>query len=43
LFGAVVYAFSEVVLVLLACTYAVIGVLLHLVRLLRQRVVSRTA
>jgi hypothetical protein len=31
------------VLVLLACTYAVAGVLLHLVRFIRQRMVSRTA
>jgi CDP-diacylglycerol---serine O-phosphatidyltransferase len=41
--GAVIWAFSEVVLVLLAGTYAVAGVLFHLVRFLRQRAVSRTA
>jgi CDP-diacylglycerol---serine O-phosphatidyltransferase len=43
LLGAVVWAFSEVVLVVLACTYAVAGVLLHLVRFIRHRLVSRTA
>ena len=43
LFGAVVYAYSEVVLVLLACSYAVVGVLFHLVRFIRHRLVSRTA
>jgi CDP-diacylglycerol--serine O-phosphatidyltransferase len=43
LLGAVVWAFSEVVLVVLACTYAVAGVLLHLVRFIRHRMVSRTA
>jgi CDP-diacylglycerol--serine O-phosphatidyltransferase len=43
LIGAVIWAFSEVVLVLLACTYAVLGVLLHLVRFIRHRLVSRTA
>jgi len=41
--GAVIWAFSEVVLVLLAGTYAVIGVTLHLVRFVRHRMVSRTA
>ena len=43
LLGAVVWAFSEVVLVVLACTYAVAGVLLPLVRFIRHRMVSRTA
>jgi CDP-diacylglycerol--serine O-phosphatidyltransferase len=43
LIGAVIWAFSEVVLVSLACTYAVVGVLLHLVRFIRHRMVSRTA
>jgi hypothetical protein len=41
--GAVIWAFSEIVLVLLAGTYAVAGVLFHLVRFVRQRAVSRTA
>src|SRR5258708_24048505 len=42
--GAVIWAFSEVVLVLLAGTYAVIGVTLHLVRFIRHRLmVSRAA
>jgi phosphatidylserine synthase len=41
--GAVIWAFSEIVLVLLAGTYAVAGVLFHLVRFVRQRTVSRTA
>jgi phosphatidylserine synthase len=41
--GAVIWAFSEVVLVLLAGTYAVVGVLFHLVRFIRHRMVSRTA
>ena len=42
--GAVIWAFSEVVLVLLAGTYAVVGVTLHLVRFIRHRLmVSRTA
>ena len=43
LIGAVIWAFSEVVLISLACTYAVVGVLLHLVRFIRHRMVSRTA
>lgn len=41
--GAVIWAFSEVVLVLLAGTYAVLGLTLHLVRFVRHRLVSRTA
>lgn len=43
LFGAVIWVYSEYVLVTLACTYAVVGVVLHLVRFVRQRLVSRTA
>jgi CDP-diacylglycerol--serine O-phosphatidyltransferase len=38
----VVWRFSEFALVILASAYAVIGVALHLVRLLRHRAVSRT-
>lgn len=40
---AVIVRYSEFALVLLACTYAVAGVALHLVRFVRHRVVSRTA
>lgn len=43
LFVWVVFRFSEFTLVILACTYAAAGVILHVVRLLRQRLVSRTA
>lgn len=43
LFAAAIWKFSEIVLVVLACTYAVAGVVLHLVRFLRHRLVSRTA
>src|SRR6266404_5537531 len=41
--GAIIWNFSEVVLLVLACTYAIAGVTLHVVRFLRQRPVSRTA
>ena len=40
---ALSWLFSEYVLVLLSCTYAAVGVILHAVRMVRQRVVSRTA
>ena len=40
---AVIWMYSEIVLVLLACSYVTIGVTLHLVRLVRHRMVSRTA
>jgi CDP-diacylglycerol--serine O-phosphatidyltransferase len=40
---AVVWRFSEVALVILASAYAITGVVLHIVRLLRHRLVSRTA
>ncbi len=40
---ALLWMYSEYVLILLACTYAVVGVSLHMVRLLRHRLVSRTA
>ena len=39
---ALVWLYSEYVLILLACTYAAVGVVLHVVRLLRHRTVSRT-
>ncbi len=40
---ALVWLYSEYVLLLVACTYAVVGIVLHVVRLLRHRMVSRTA
>lgn len=41
--GAVVWNYSEIALLLIACTYAAAGVALHLVRFVRQRMVSRPA
>jgi|SRR6202171_1129959 len=43
LFAAVIWLYSEIVLVVLACTYAAGGLVLHIVRLVRHRLVSRTA
>jgi CDP-diacylglycerol--serine O-phosphatidyltransferase len=43
LLGAVVWKYSEYVLVIFATTYAATGILLHLIRFLRHRIVSRTA
>jgi CDP-diacylglycerol--serine O-phosphatidyltransferase len=40
---ALVWLYSEYVLILFSCAYAAIGVVLHVVRLLRHRMVSRTA
>ena len=40
---ALVWLYSEYVLILFSCAYAVVGVVLHVVRLLRHRMVSRTA
>jgi CDP-diacylglycerol---serine O-phosphatidyltransferase len=40
---ALVWLYSEYVLILLACTYAAVGVVLHVVRFLRHRMVSRPA
>ena len=40
---AVILRFSEYALVILACTYAAVGVALHLVRFIRHRMISRTA
>ena len=40
---AIVWVYSEVALVLFACTYAATGVALHFVRFFRHRLVSRTA
>jgi CDP-diacylglycerol--serine O-phosphatidyltransferase len=41
--GAVVWLYSEIALLLLACTYAVAAVTLHLIRFLRQRTATRSA
>ncbi|MGB6499646.1 MAG: hypothetical protein WA853_13570, partial [Candidatus Acidiferrum sp.] len=38
----VIWKFSEPVLIVLACSYAAIGVALHIVRVLRHRSASRT-
>jgi CDP-diacylglycerol---serine O-phosphatidyltransferase len=43
LLGAAVWRWSEEVLLLIAATYTATGVTLHVVRLLRHRLVSRTA
>ena len=43
IFGAVVWIYSELTLLIIACTYAAAGVALHLIRFVRQRLVSRTA
>jgi CDP-diacylglycerol--serine O-phosphatidyltransferase len=40
---ALVWLYSEYVLVLFSCAYALVGVVLHAVRFLRHRMVSRTA
>jgi len=40
---AVIVKFSEIALVILACTYVAVGVALHLTRFIRHRLVSRTA
>lgn len=40
---AVIWRFSEIALVMFACTYAATGVALHFVRFFRHRFVSRTA
>ena len=40
---AVIWRYSEFALILLSCTYAAAGLALHIVRLLRHRMVSRTA
>jgi phosphatidylserine synthase len=43
LLGAAIWRWSEVVLLLIASSYTAAGVALHVVRLLRHRLVSRTA
>ena len=40
---AVIWNFSEIALLLIACTYAAAGVALHVVRFLRHRAAPRTA
>jgi len=40
---AVIWMYSEVALVMLACTYAAVGVAVHFVRFFRHRLVSRPA
>ncbi len=42
LFVGVVWRYSEYVLVIFACSYALIGLSLHVVRLLRHRMATRT-
>src|SRR5215471_18196919 len=39
---AVIWKFSEIALVIFACTYAVTGVALHLIRFFRHRMATRT-
>lgn len=43
LFVGVVWRYSEYTLVIFACSYALAGVVLHMVRVLRHRLVARTA
>ncbi len=40
---AAIWRYSEYVLVILASAYAITGIVLHVIRLLRHRMVSRTA
>ena len=41
--GAVIWVYSEIALLILACSYAIAGVTLHLIRFLRQRAAVRSA
>ena len=41
--GGVIWLYSEIVLLLIASTYAFTAVTLHLIRFFRHRLVSRTA
>lgn len=43
LLAAIIWKFSELVLVVIASLYAIAGLILHVVRFLRRRVVTRTA
>jgi CDP-diacylglycerol---serine O-phosphatidyltransferase len=40
---AVVWRYSEYALMTMACTYTIVGLILHLIRFFRHRLVSRTA
>jgi CDP-diacylglycerol--serine O-phosphatidyltransferase len=40
---AIIWRYSEFALIILSCTYAAAGLTLHIIRLLRHRMVSRTA
>jgi CDP-diacylglycerol---serine O-phosphatidyltransferase len=40
--GAVIWVYSEIALLILACSYAIAGVTLHLIRFLRQRAAVRS-
>lgn len=39
----VIWLYSEYTLMILACTYAIVGLVLHVIRFFRHRLVSRTA
>jgi CDP-diacylglycerol--serine O-phosphatidyltransferase len=39
----IIWRYSEAVLLIVACVYAVVGIVLHVVRFLRQHMVARTA
>ncbi len=41
--GAVIWVYSEIALLIVACSYAIAGVTLHLIRFLRQRAAVRSA
>jgi phosphatidylserine synthase len=41
--GAVIWVYSEIALLIVACSYAIAGVTLHLIRFLRQRAAIRSA
>jgi hypothetical protein len=40
---AIIWRYSEVALIIIAGTYAIVGLVLHIVRFLRHRLVTRTA
>jgi CDP-diacylglycerol--serine O-phosphatidyltransferase len=43
LLAGVIWRYSEYTLMIIACTYTLVGVTLHLIRFFRHRLVSRTA
>ncbi|HKW58048.1 MAG TPA: phosphatidylcholine/phosphatidylserine synthase [Candidatus Acidoferrum sp.] len=43
LLAAIIWLYSEYALMSIACTYAIVGLILHVVRFCRHRLVSRTA